>query len=78
MREQGEELETNHGGNRAMGKEGETNHRCHKHSPRKRRNGGMPVGYSGRINLMEGAMWHVDPLLGNDRKISSHTKATDR
>jgi hypothetical protein len=28
--------------------EGETKHRRHKHSPRERRNGSMPVGYSGR------------------------------
>jgi hypothetical protein len=27
--------------------EGETNHRRHKHSPQKRRNGGIPVGYLG-------------------------------
>jgi hypothetical protein len=26
--------------------EGESDHRHHKHSPRKRRKGGMPVGYS--------------------------------
>jgi hypothetical protein len=32
---------------------GETNHRHHKHSPWKRRNGGMPVGYSERIALRE-------------------------
>jgi hypothetical protein len=29
----------------------ETNHRRHKHSPRKRRSGGKPVGYSGQIAL---------------------------
>jgi hypothetical protein len=30
------------------GEEGETDHRLHKQSPQKRRNGGTPVGYSGR------------------------------
>jgi hypothetical protein len=25
-------------------------------------------------NLMEAAMWHGDQLLGNDRKVSSHTR----
>jgi hypothetical protein len=33
--------------NQAMGKEGEADHRCHKHNPQKRRNGGTPVGYWG-------------------------------
>jgi hypothetical protein len=47
-REQREQLESNHRENRATGKEGETDHRRHKHSPRKRRNGCTPVGYSGR------------------------------
>jgi hypothetical protein len=55
-----------------VGKEGEAHHRRHKHSPRKRRNGGTPVG------LKEGAVWHVDLLLGNDREISSYTTAVIR
>jgi hypothetical protein len=46
-----EQLESNHRENRATGKEGETKHRRHKHSPRDRSNGGTPVGYSGRIIL---------------------------
>jgi hypothetical protein len=41
-REQREQLESNHGENRAMGKEGEADHRRHKYSPRKRINGGTP------------------------------------
>jgi hypothetical protein len=40
--------------NRATEKEGETDNRSHKHSPQKRRNGSMPVGYSN--SLKEGAM----------------------
>jgi hypothetical protein len=48
--EQQEQLESNHRKNQATVKEVETDHRCHKHSPRKR-NGGMPVGHSGRIAL---------------------------
>jgi hypothetical protein len=35
----------------ATWKEGEANHRCHKHIPQKRRNGSMPVGHLGRIAL---------------------------
>jgi hypothetical protein len=31
--------------------EGETDHRCYKHSPWKRRNGATPVDYSGQIVL---------------------------
>jgi hypothetical protein len=50
-REQREQLESNHRENRATGKEGETDHRHHKHSPLKRRNDGTPVGYSGRVAL---------------------------
>jgi hypothetical protein len=34
-----------------MGEKSETDHRRHEHSPRKRRNGGTPVGYSGQIAL---------------------------
>jgi hypothetical protein len=26
-------------------------------------------------SLMEGAVWHVDPLLGNDHEISNYTTA---
>jgi hypothetical protein len=29
-------------------------------------------------SLMEGAMWHVDPLLGNDHEISNHITAADK
>jgi hypothetical protein len=49
-REQREKLESNHRENRATGKEGESDHRRHKHSSWKR-NGSTPVGYSGRIAL---------------------------
>jgi hypothetical protein len=44
-REQRKPFETNHRQNRATGKEDEADYRHHNHSPRKRRNGGMPVGY---------------------------------
>jgi hypothetical protein len=30
----------------------------------------------GTYSLKEGAMWHVEPLLGNDREISNHTTVT--
>jgi hypothetical protein len=50
-KEQREQLESNHRENRATGKEVEADHIRHKHSPRKRRNGGTPVGCSGRITL---------------------------
>jgi hypothetical protein len=43
--------DSSHPDNRTAGKEGETDHRRHKHSPRKIRNSGTPVGYSGRISL---------------------------
>jgi hypothetical protein len=29
----------------------------------------------GTNNLNEGAMWHVDPLLGHEREISNYTTA---
>jgi hypothetical protein len=35
--------------------EGKTDHRRHKYSPRKRKNGGMPK---------DRAMWQIDPMLG--------------
>jgi hypothetical protein len=38
------QLEGNHREYQATGKEDEADHRYHMHSPRKRRNGGMPVG----------------------------------
>jgi hypothetical protein len=50
-REPREQLESNHSENRATGNKGETDHRRHKHCPRKRRNGGTPVGHSGRMAL---------------------------
>jgi hypothetical protein len=50
-REKQEQLESNHSENPVTGKEGETDHRRHKHSPQKRRNDGMPVCYSGQIAL---------------------------
>jgi hypothetical protein len=46
-REQTEQLDSNHRENRATKKEGEADHRRHKHSPRRRTNGGKPVDYSG-------------------------------
>jgi hypothetical protein len=50
-RELQEQLQSKNRWNRVIGKEGEDNHRRHKHSPQKRRNGCMPVGYSGWIAL---------------------------
>jgi hypothetical protein len=49
-REQREQL-SNHHDSRATEKEGEADHRHHKPSPRKRRNGGTPIGYSGQTAL---------------------------
>jgi hypothetical protein len=46
-----EQLSSNHRENRATGKEDKAYHRHHMYSPRKRRNGGIPVGYLGRITL---------------------------
>jgi hypothetical protein len=46
-REQWEQLWSNHRENQATGKEGEADLRHHKHSPQKRRNGGIPIGCSG-------------------------------
>jgi hypothetical protein len=60
--EAGEQLDRNHRENRASGQESETDHRRHKHSPRKRRNGGM------KSSLKEEVMWHIDPLLVNGRE----------
>jgi hypothetical protein len=50
-REEWEKLQGNHRENRATGKEDEADHRHYKQSPRKRRNGSTPVGYSGWITL---------------------------
>jgi hypothetical protein len=50
-RQQLEQLESNHLETWATENEGEVYHRRQKHSPRKGRNGGTPVGYSGRIPL---------------------------
>jgi hypothetical protein len=65
-----EQLKSDHYENQAMGKEGEADHRCHKHSPRERRNGGM--------SLKEWVMWYVDLLQGNDHEISSCITAITR
>jgi hypothetical protein len=67
-----EQLESNPLKNRAMGKEGETDHRRHRHSPRKRRNGGMTN------SLKEEAMCHIDPLLGNSRETNNQTTTLAR
>jgi hypothetical protein len=32
----------------------------------------------GTISLKEAAMWYVDPLLGNDRKICNYMTAVDK
>jgi hypothetical protein len=48
---QREQLGSNHLENRATGTQVEADHMRHKHSPEKRRNGGTPVGYSGRASL---------------------------
>jgi hypothetical protein len=35
------------------------------HSPQKKRDDDAPLGYSGRSTIrLEGAVWHVNPLLG--------------
>jgi hypothetical protein len=47
MREQEDQLESNRCENGATEEKSETNHRHRKHSPWKRRNGGMPAVYSG-------------------------------
>jgi hypothetical protein len=51
-REHQEQLRSNHCENHATGKEGEANHRHHKHNLRKKRNGGMPLGYLGLTVLL--------------------------
>jgi hypothetical protein len=50
-REQWEKLGSNHCENQATGKEGKADHKRHKNSPQKRRNGTMPVRYLGWIVL---------------------------
>jgi hypothetical protein len=62
-------------GNSTLGK---TDHRSQKHSPRKRSNGGAAIDYSGGTALRRGAMWHIDPLLGNDCKTKNETMAVAR
>jgi hypothetical protein len=77
LRELREQLGSNHCENRATGKEGEVDYRRHKLSPRKKN-----WRYACRLlvtnSLKEGAMWPVDPLLGNDREISNYTTAVTR
>jgi hypothetical protein len=41
-----------------------------KHSPRKRKNGGTPVGNLGRNSFKEGAMWQKDSSLDNDYEMN--------
>jgi hypothetical protein len=84
--EQREPLESKHHENRATREKGETNRRRHKHSLRKR-NGGTPVGCSGRIALSREQCsvytrcWVTTskqttkhPLLRNKLLISTHTQ----
>jgi hypothetical protein len=60
-----EQLESNHHKNQATGKEGEANQMSRAHPSKKKK-----LWYACRLYgtniLKEGAMWHVDPLLGND------------
>jgi hypothetical protein len=48
-------LESNHHGNRSTEKVGEVDHGRHKQSPRKRRNGGTPLG----MEISDGAILFV-------------------
>jgi hypothetical protein len=50
-RQQQEWLKNKHREMLSHGKKGETDRRYCKHSPRKRRHGGTPVGHSGQIAL---------------------------
>jgi hypothetical protein len=63
-KKQREQFESNHPENQAKGKESEADHRRHKLSFRKRRK-----------SLKKGAVWHIGPLLGNDRVISDYILA---
>jgi hypothetical protein len=73
-REQQEQLESNHHENQATGKEGEANHRHHKHRPRKRRNGCVPMGFLGRTALRRSNV-ASRPVVRHDREISNYTTA---
>jgi hypothetical protein len=73
-----EQLESNHRENRATGKEGKTAHRYCKHSPQEKKKWRYTCRLFRTNSLKEGAVWHIDPLLGNNCKTNNETAAIAR
>jgi hypothetical protein len=71
-------LDSIHGENRGTGKEGEADHRCHKHNPRKMKKWRHVCRLLGTNSLKEGAMRHIHQLLCCDRETSYETTAITR
>jgi hypothetical protein len=71
-REQWERSESKHCEEPSHRKEGETDHSHCKNSPRKRRNGGTPVGYLGWIALRKGNV-HCITIAG--QRLGKHIPA---
>jgi hypothetical protein len=73
-REQRERLKSKHREKPSHGEGGEIKHRHLKHSPREEKKWLYACRLFGTKSLKEGAMWHVDPLLGIDSRIIKYTK----
>jgi hypothetical protein len=74
-REQREQLESKHREKPSHMEEGETKHIHRKHSLREKKKWRYFCRLFRTKSLKEGAMLHVDLLLGIDRRISKYTKA---
>jgi hypothetical protein len=77
-REQQEQLDSNRPENRGVVNEGEASHRHHKHSPSEKKKWRYTCRLFGMNSLKEGAMWHVDPLLGIDFEMSKYATAVTK
>jgi hypothetical protein len=64
-------VEGNHRENRVIGKEGEADHRRHKHSPQKTKKWRQTRRLFGKNSLKEKIMWYIDHLLGNDHETNN-------
>jgi hypothetical protein len=78
IREQQEQLESNHHENRAMGKEGKTDHRHHNHSSREKKKWWYTCRLFRANSLEEGAVWHIYPFVSNDHETNNETMAVAR
>jgi hypothetical protein len=61
-----EQLKMNHQGNQATGKKGKVIRRRHKHNPWEKKRW-LACMLFGTNRLKGGAIWHIHPVLRNDR-----------